>query len=263
MKYPTLNPIPQPSASETVSSPAAALQTPLPGAAGPASLRTRIGKIARLPLAIREQLNYRLLDNERAAPLVSWLNALPEVQAMLAEIFAGRPITEDSIYEWKQGGFTDWIAHQNSFAQVRALAEQVEEMEPSKSAALDDHLASLILANLLRALQPGGQPNPQTLHALVADVQVLRRSSSQAARLCLDQQHLELERHRVEIESQRLALQENHGRFDSCRLSPGCVVQAVEEPELRPNSLPAPPAVPLLPPSTPATSTPSSGPQPE
>ncbi len=42
---------------------------------------TRNGKIARLPLAVRQQLNQRLLNGELAQDLLSWLNQLPEVQA--------------------------------------------------------------------------------------------------------------------------------------------------------------------------------------
>ena len=40
--------------------------------------RTRNGKIARLPLEIREQLNRRLDDGEQGQPDLDWLNALPE-----------------------------------------------------------------------------------------------------------------------------------------------------------------------------------------
>ncbi|MGP8238342.1 MAG: hypothetical protein ACLQVW_23420 [Limisphaerales bacterium] len=42
---------------------------------------TRNGKIARLPLAIRQQLNLRLQNGELAQDRLSWLNHLPEVQA--------------------------------------------------------------------------------------------------------------------------------------------------------------------------------------
>ncbi len=42
---------------------------------------TRNGRIARLPLAIRRQLNQRLQNGELAQDLLSWLNRLPEVQA--------------------------------------------------------------------------------------------------------------------------------------------------------------------------------------
>ena len=42
------------------------------------------GKIGRLPRAIQEQVNRRLENGEKARTLIAWLNALPEVQAMLA-----------------------------------------------------------------------------------------------------------------------------------------------------------------------------------
>jgi hypothetical protein len=38
---------------------------------------TRTGKIARLPLAIRWQLNQRLQHGEVGASLLRWLNSLP------------------------------------------------------------------------------------------------------------------------------------------------------------------------------------------
>jgi len=123
---------PQQLQPEVPASQATALEPTPPAVPGPSALRTRIGKIARLPLPIREQLNHRLLDNEPAPSLVSWLNSLPEVQTMLAELFAGRPIIDQSIYEWKQGGFADWVAQQSSLAQVWSLAEQVRELDPSK-----------------------------------------------------------------------------------------------------------------------------------
>src|SRR5713101_951139 len=41
---------------------------------------SRNGKIARLPLAIRQELNRRLQNGEQGKKLVAWLNALPEVR---------------------------------------------------------------------------------------------------------------------------------------------------------------------------------------
>ena len=43
----------------------------------------RTGKIARLPHQLRNELNQRLHDGESGVDLIKWLNALPEVQAIL------------------------------------------------------------------------------------------------------------------------------------------------------------------------------------
>ncbi len=47
---------------------------------------TRTGKIARLPQAVRRELNQRLANAERGTKLVVWLNELPEVLEVLSRI---------------------------------------------------------------------------------------------------------------------------------------------------------------------------------
>src|SRR5205807_10069936 len=51
---------------------------------------TRNGKIARLPLAIRQELNRRLDEGEQGKKLVAWLTGLHEVQAIVAAEFGGK-----------------------------------------------------------------------------------------------------------------------------------------------------------------------------
>ena len=58
---------------------------------------TRLGKIARLPRAVREQLNHRLADGEMGKRLVEWLNTLPVVHAVLTAEFGGRAINEQNL----------------------------------------------------------------------------------------------------------------------------------------------------------------------
>src|SRR5450756_99361 len=83
---------------------------------------TRNGKIARLPKAIREQLNKNLEDGVPGVRLVDWLNSLPAVQQVLTEQFDGRGINETNLSEWKAGGFLDWQARQEMRAQAQELA---------------------------------------------------------------------------------------------------------------------------------------------
>src|ERR1035441_634149 len=78
------------------------------------NIMTRIGKIARLPRELREQLNCRLHDGEPGTQLVVWLNSLPEAQAVLAREFGGRAVSEQNLSEWKQGGYRDWLAPQGT-----------------------------------------------------------------------------------------------------------------------------------------------------
>src|SRR4051812_10033601 len=75
---------------------------------------TRNGKIARLPRSVRDELNCRLDEGQEGVELVAWLNQHPEVQRVMAASFAGRPITEGNLTEWKQRGFVEWKRHQES-----------------------------------------------------------------------------------------------------------------------------------------------------
>jgi len=95
---------------------------------------TRNGKIAHLPNDLREQLNLRLLEGEIARDLAAWLNALPQVQSILAAQFNGSPISEVNLTHWRQGGYLQWITERECFDSARALADG------------DSHVASIGLS---------------------------------------------------------------------------------------------------------------------
>ena len=50
---------------------------------------------------MRQELNRRLDEGEPGKKLVSWLNGLPEVQAIVAAEFGGKSIREQNLSEWK------------------------------------------------------------------------------------------------------------------------------------------------------------------
>jgi hypothetical protein len=103
----------------------------------------RIGKIARLPHAIREQLNLKLLDGVPAKSILPWLNSLPEAKAILAADFENRPINKQNLSEWKQGGHRDWLLQYNAsnFLQfVDPCSRRCEEAEtPPSEQPSSDH----------------------------------------------------------------------------------------------------------------------------
>src|SRR5258708_4747582 len=109
-------------ASTASSPPSTASTAPAQSLAGSSST-TRIGKIARLPKEIRNELNERLQDGERGVDLVVWLNDLPKVQETLAQFFHGRPVTEQNLSEWRWGGYNDWGRHQAALERVPGPGE--------------------------------------------------------------------------------------------------------------------------------------------
>jgi hypothetical protein len=167
---------------------------------------TRNGKIARLPKTVRDPLNRRLRDGEPGKRLVAWLNTLPEVQAVLAVEFAGRPVTEQNLSEWKQGGHREWLLQQEALEQARNLAEHADDLRDT-AGALADHLAVVLSSRYAAALADwDGDPESglgrklRVLRSLCQDVVELRRGDHSAARLKIEQTRLEAEREQTEEE---------------------------------------------------------------
>src|ERR1700745_2413554 len=124
---------------------------------------TRIGKIARLPRNVREELNRRLEDGEEGASLVAWLNSLPAVKKLLAARFGDRPVSEQNLSAWRQGGYQDWLAHQEIVAQVEQLAADAQELKGmAKKTQLTEHLATLVAVRYAEVLaNPNHEPDEQ------------------------------------------------------------------------------------------------------
>src|SRR5207253_8244326 len=91
-------------------------------------MKTRTGKIARLPKSIRQELNQRIENGWQGVKLVEWLNELPEVRQILREQFHNEPITEPNLSRWKEGGYEDWLRHRESQEQLRWMIERGEDV---------------------------------------------------------------------------------------------------------------------------------------
>jgi len=155
---------------------------------------TRNGKIARLPLHVRENLNRRLQDGQQGKKLVAWLNSLPEVRSVIQAEFGGRPVREQNLSEWKQGGYRDWLALQEAREATARLDEELTDRGGDGSQPLCETLAHWLAVRYAvttrRLVETEGQEHWHLLRQLCADVVELRRGDHSARRL-------ELERSRV------------------------------------------------------------------
>ena len=176
---------------------------------------TRNGKIARLPKCIRDDLNRRLEDGEQGKQLVEWLNGLPQVREILEGYFNGHSISEQNLSQWKQGGYADWLKHQETCDLVQRVAEQAEDLEASaKHRPLSDCLAPLLALELKRVsetlLKETTDPHErwQRLRELLQEIGQLRRDDHQAARLRMDQADWNHEQARIAEEKYQADLRE-------------------------------------------------------
>jgi len=140
-----------------------------------------IGKIASLPESIREPLNRRLLDNEPAAAILSWLNALSTVKRMLKAQFRSQPVSPQNLSGWKSHGFREWeLCHH---ALKLAPASKSSHRNLDLQSDLSNNLFSWLELRFAAAAQStdlasaAAGPELRCLHNLASGVLALRRRS--------------------------------------------------------------------------------------
>jgi hypothetical protein len=176
---------------------------------------TRNGKIARLPKPIRDDLGRRIENGEQGKELVEWLNALPGVQDVLKEQFGGRPVNEQNLSEWKQGGYPEWLRQEEIRSLVSKLAEQSDDLDDAADGQeISDCFAGVLGAELARLattlLEKETDPEKrwQRLCEVHRELSRLRRDDHRAVRTLIKRQNWIRKTERQDEEAARLAEQE-------------------------------------------------------
>ena len=119
-------------------------------------MKARIGKIARLPKPVRDELNHRLENGADGPELLAWLNALPEVQKVLVERFSGRPLTKHNLSDWRRGGYADWVDTRTGRVQWHELIERGCALDQKRTGSngpdVTAYLGTILVAELAEAL---------------------------------------------------------------------------------------------------------------
>jgi len=153
---------------------------------------THNGKIGRLPEAVREEVNIRLRKGEKGRVLVAWLNSLPEVQAMLAAEFGGKPVREQNLSEWRKHGHQQWLLSQKAQGLMDRLGGDGQgrsEMNPRKLLdAMVTHVTARYVVTLEQMQREGTDRAAawNQLRQSCRDVLALQRGELLAERLDLD-----------------------------------------------------------------------------
>jgi hypothetical protein len=163
----------------------------------------RTGKIARLPQPHRDQLNRRLADGQPANEILPWLNNLPDVRQILAQQFAGRPISPQNLSEWRAGGYQEWRAQQEIFEQLKTVTAEAEKLEPRNATRLSDQLGTLLALRYVTVIKASGEQGAfipdlcrqlRFLRPLLHDIIQLRNADHRSARLELDSEKRDFDR---------------------------------------------------------------------
>jgi ribonuclease D len=113
----------------------------------------RQGKIARLPANIREEINLRLLNGEKGAKILIWLNGMAEVKSVLEEDFEGLHVNDDNLSAWRTGGYADWLKKRERLDQVREMSEWSIKLAKAGGASMSEGAAAILAGNILELLE--------------------------------------------------------------------------------------------------------------
>lgn len=154
-------------------------------------MKTRNGKIARLPYEIREEINLRLERSEPSPRLLAWLNGLPEVKKLLDESFGGEAVSRQNLSQWRQGGFQDWLAREDVRDGIANMEDIGADLGEGVNVAMVDKVCNVLAARYACLI---GRWNGQCPPAVEAQARVLHR-------VCLGVTRLQLAAHRADREN--------------------------------------------------------------
>jgi hypothetical protein len=172
--------------------------TPAPGnepAISAHSRRPRRGKVARLPKAIRDQINVMMLDGVPYAEILSKLGD------------AVQGVTEHNVTSWANGGHQDWLREQQRLEETRVKQETAMDLAcPEGGSKIHEgtlQLAATSLSEMVRNLDLS--PFEELLSAdpakLIPFLNSLARLSD--AELKCEQHHAAIQKRAAKLEKQR------------------------------------------------------------
>jgi hypothetical protein len=172
----------------------------------------RQGKIARLPLALREALNTRLEGGESAGKILPWLNALPETLAVLEEDFEGLRVSEQNLSEWRKGGFVEWQGRRDRLNHTKDLANEAVRLARANGGSLAEGSAAIAAGRILEVLEAcdGKMEMPELLKAVQG---ITSLASIDAAR-----GKMSLEKEKLKRKDQQIALEQKKFQRTTCEL---------------------------------------------
>jgi len=147
----------------------------------------RKGKIGRMPVALRNEVNRRLHENESANKILAWLNAQPEAILVL-DSFGEEPVTPQNLSEWRNGGFRDWLARREKVDHLRDLAKFALELGQAAGGSIGDGTAAIAGGRIMTMLESAADDD---MGALVKSLFLLRAGDQEKVKIEIRKKVLE------------------------------------------------------------------------
>jgi hypothetical protein len=153
---------------------------------------TLIGKIARLPHDIREQLNQRIRDGKSGSEILPWLNDLPAVKEILAAQFDGIPVHKQNLTVWRQAGYQRWLRDQQRVSALKDRCQYAAQINEADSGHLAPAAATAASDKILEFLDDAesGKMSPDHLVKYGAVASALKKAQQNDERIKIAHERL-------------------------------------------------------------------------
>lgn len=182
----------------------------------------RTGKIARLPLRIRDELNSRLRENESGQTILEWVNDLPETKELLKRSFGGEPISDANLSIWRApgGGYEEWLADEQKIHKIEKLSELSFRIAKASGGNLSEGLLAIAAGQLQEALEAGCEVefDEETGKETISGVSIDKLASAVAKIRGMELEAQKLEVKKVEVEQKGQALNLETRKFNHLRV---------------------------------------------
>lgn len=169
-------------------------------------------KISRLPREIRDELNLRILNGEPGSVILPWLNALPEMQEVIAKFFPhDGPVTDNNLSTWRNGQYAKWEERRERLQATKENAKFAADLAGAGKNAASKGAAEILAGSILQLLEATeGKLDPKEFKSLVASVVMLRGAEIEQQRAELEKEKLKRKDAEIQIARQRLRRDDMH-----------------------------------------------------
>ena len=158
----------------------------------------RKGKIGSLPADVRRDLNARMFNGDKGPRLLTWLNAIPSVQAVLQEQWKSEPISSSNLSEWRAGGYQDYVAQHEMVEHTRTLAQFALELAKAAGGDLAAGPAAIAAGKLMTVIESA---TPEEMDGVVSSITALRGNELKAKDLSIKDRVTSLAEQKFERET--------------------------------------------------------------
>jgi len=172
----------------------------------------RKGKIARLPLPIRDEVCRRLYEGHSAPVILAWLNACPEAIAVLErESFGGvetsREFNDGNLSEWRAGGYQDWLRDEERMDAIRNRSELAMRMARAAGGSVAESIIARIAGKLDETMDVLSEEDLAKLSPLLTVLAQFEKLKMDRRRADQKDDEIKLSRQRFARETTELFLQ--------------------------------------------------------